>query len=170
VKGFHMIHRSLRATTAALLGGIVLIGACSGNASPDSKESASDHRDVPFAKAQNNAETDHLLGRVNMSAPDWLPKHFPLPDDRRIYSKTEVGSVPPAHQLQVRTMNSQAEIRDAILQWGTDMDIKVEQVSDLRGMLILAISGEGFGGASSVQIIDDPRGNRRIILTMQEAS
>ncbi|WP_373007872.1 hypothetical protein [Hyphomonas sp.] len=163
-----MIQQPLRATTAALLAGIVLAAACSGSASPDSKESASDHSDATSAKTENTAETDRLLGRVNLPAPDWLPKHFPLPDDRRIYSKTEVGSVPPAHQLQARTMTSQEDFRDAIVQWGVDTDTKVEEVGDLSGMLILTISGGGFGGASSVQIIDDPRGNRRIVLTLQD--
>lgn len=117
-----------------------------------------------------NAETDRLHGRVNLPAPDWLPEHFPIPDDRRIYSKTEVGSVPPAHQLQARTMSSQGDIRDAILQWGLDTDIKIEEVSYRRGMLILAVSGGGFGGASLVQIIEDSRGHRRILLTLQEES
>lgn len=165
-----MIHRPLRATRAALLGGIVLIGACSGNAAPDSKESASDQSDVTFAKTQNNAENDRLLGRVNLPAPDWLPKRFPLPDDRRIYSKTEVGSVPPAHQLQARTMSSQGDIRDAIVQWGLDSNIKVQVGRAGSGMEVMGISGGGFGGASSVQIIEEPRGSRRIILTLQDES
>ncbi|MBU2604912.1 MAG: hypothetical protein KKC43_03360 [Alphaproteobacteria bacterium] len=159
-----------RVTTAVLLGGIFLVAACSGSAPPESKDSALNRTDVTSAKTGNDAETDRLLGRVNLPVPDWLPKHFPLPDDLRIYSKTEVGSVPPAHQLQARTLTSQGDIRDAIVKWGLDTDIKVEEVSDLRGMLILAISGGGFGGASSVQIVDDPRGNRRIILTLQDAS
>jgi hypothetical protein len=37
-------------------------------------------------------------------------------------------------------------------------------------MLILAVSGAGFGGASLVQIIEDSRGHRRILLTLQEES
>ena len=78
------------------------------------------------------------------------------------------GNAPPAHQLQARTMASQGDIRDAIVQWGLDTHTKVEEVGDLSGMLILTISGGGFGGASSVQIIDDPRGNRRIVLTLQD--
>lgn len=155
-------------TTAMLLGGIVLAAACSGSAPPESKDSASNRIDVTSAKAGNDAETDRLLGRVNLPAPEWLPKHFPLPDDRRIYSKTEVRSVPPAHQLQARTMTSQGDIRDAIVQWGLETNTKVEEVGDLSGILILTIAGGGFGGASSVQIVDDPRGNRRIILTLQD--
>tara|TARA_R110000787_G_scaffold271586_1_gene378843 strand:+ start:13995 stop:14492 length:498 start_codon:yes stop_codon:yes gene_type:complete len=163
-----MIHWPLRATTAALLAGIVLAAACSGSAPPESKESASNPGDVRSAKTGTDEETDRLLGRVNLPAPDWLPKHFPLPDDRRIYSKTDVGSVPPAHQLQARTMASPEQFRDAVLQWGLDTHTKVEEVGDLSGMLILSISGGGFGGASSVQIVDDPRGNRRIVLTLQD--
>jgi len=153
-----------------LLAGIVLTGACSGSALPDSKESASDRSDRSTVKTGTDAETDRLLGRADVSAPDWLPRHFPLPHDRRIYSKTDVGSVPPAHQLQARTMTLQAEIRDTIVQWGLDTDIQVEEVSNRRGIMVLSVSGGGYGGASSVQIIEEPRGSRRIILTLQDAS
>mgnify|MGYP003629541634 FL=1 len=65
-------------------------------------------------------------------------------------------------------MASPEQFRDAVLQWGLDTHTKVEEVGDLSGMLILSISGGGFGGASSVQIVDDPRGNRRIVLTLQD--
>jgi hypothetical protein len=156
--------------TAVLLGGIVMAAACSGSAAPDSKDSASNRSDVTSAKTGNDAETDRLLGRVNLPVPDWLPKRFPLPDDRRIYSKTEVGSVPPAHQMQARTMEALDDIRDAIVQWGLDTNIKVEVVPARLGMQVMGISGGGFGGASSVQIIEEPRGSRRIILTLQDES
>ncbi len=67
-------------------------------------------------------------------------------------------------------MTLQAEIRDTIVQWGLDTDIQVEEVSNRRGIMVLSVSGGGYGGASSVQIIEEPRGSRRIILTLQDAS
>lgn len=165
-----MIHLSSRAITAVLLGGIVMAAACSGSASPDSKDSESNHSDLSSDKRGTNAEADRLLGKVELPAPDWLPEHFPLPDDTRVYSKTEVGSVPPAHQLQARTMDALDDIRDAIVQWGLDANIKIEVVPARPGMQVLGISGGGFGGASSVQIIEEPRGSRRIILTLQDGA
>ena len=158
------------AIKAVFLGGIVLAAACSDSASPKSKNSAPNRNDIISAHTLPDVEVDHLLGRVNLPEPVWLPEHFPLPNDRHIYSSTEVGSVPPAHQLQARTMSSQADIRDAILQWGVEMDIRIEEASDMRGMLVLSISGGGYGGGSSVQIIEERRGNRRIILTLQDDS
>lgn len=165
-----MMHLSSKAITAVLLGSVMMAAACSGSASPDSKNPASNHSDLSSENRVPNAEADHLLGSVDLPAPDWLPEHFPLPDDSHIYSKTEVGSVPPAHQLQARTMDALDDIRDAIVQWGLDSNIKVQVGRAGPEMEVMGISGGGFGGASSIQIIEEARGNRRIILTLQDES
>jgi len=53
-------------------------------------------------KNRENAETDRCSSGLTCQCADWFAEAFSLPMTVAIYSKTEVGSVPPVTRLQAR--------------------------------------------------------------------
>lgn len=147
--------------SAALVAASCMLAACSGEAQQGTAERA---------KALSPEEA-RLLGSVNLPRPDWLPEGFPLPADAHIYIAVKINSQPPSYQLQARTLEETGEIWDALIQWGMDENLKTEDAlagREIGTTRVMAISGQGWNSISNVQIQEDGKGVRRMIVTLQE--